>query len=98
MIKQFELDCLLGVLQLNIPRQTVDHIEGFSTFYFSGLNPEPMVEIDFWESRARNLECIFDQLRSPKVRKMAEILERTESSYFNAFKILFQDVVNGENI
>jgi len=55
-----------------------------------------MVEIDFWESRARNLECIFDQLRSPKVRKMAEILERTESSYFNAFKILFQDVVNGK--
>ena len=27
-----------------------------------GLNPEPMVEIDFWESRARNLECIFDQV------------------------------------
>ena len=30
---------------------------------FEGLNPEPMVEIDFWESRARNLECIFDQVR-----------------------------------
>ena len=29
---------------------------------------------------------------------MAEILERTESSYFNSFKILFQDVVNGKSI
>lgn len=37
------------------------------------------------------------QLRSQKVRKMAEILERTESSYFNSFKILFQDVVNGKS-
>ena len=29
---------------------------------------------------------------------MAEILERTESSYFNSFKILFQDVVNGKSM
>ena len=35
------------------------------------------------------------QLRSQKVRKMAEILERTKSSYFTAFKILFRDVVEG---
>lgn len=32
-----------------------------------GLNPTPKTEIEFWKSRADNLECIYDQLRNPKV-------------------------------
>lgn len=35
------------------------------------------------------------QLRDPKVRKMAELLEKTQSSYFPSFKKTFQDVVTG---
>ena len=27
-----------------------------------GLNPIPFVEIDFWNARATNLECIFQQV------------------------------------
>ncbi|XP_076453714.1 LOW QUALITY PROTEIN: dynein beta chain, ciliary-like [Babylonia areolata] len=58
-----------------------------------GLNPTPHVEIKFWENKTQNLECIYEQLRDPKVRKMAELLEKTNSSYFPAFKNIFRDVV-----
>ncbi|XP_062567134.1 dynein beta chain, ciliary-like [Saccostrea cucullata] len=58
-----------------------------------GHNPTPFVEIEFWKNKATNLECIYEQLRDPKVRKMAEILERTQSSYFPTFKDIFRDVV-----
>ncbi|KAK3091630.1 hypothetical protein FSP39_021358 [Pinctada imbricata] len=58
-----------------------------------GLNPSPFVEIEFWKNKATNLECIYEQLRDPRVRKMAEVLERTNSSYFPTFKDIFRDVV-----
>ena len=38
------------------------------------------------------------QLRDPKVRKMAELLERTNSSYFPSFKNIFREVVEGRFI
>lgn len=28
-----------------------------------GLNPTPFVEIEFWKTKATNLECIYDQVR-----------------------------------
>ncbi|KAM3922058.1 dynein axonemal heavy chain 9 [Leptodactylus fuscus] len=58
-----------------------------------GKNPNPSVELDFWKNRYADLECIYNQLKTQKVRKMAELLERVESSYFPAFKALFRDVV-----
>ncbi|XP_067860408.1 dynein axonemal heavy chain 9-like [Heptranchias perlo] len=58
-----------------------------------GCNPNPNVELEFWKSRCTNLECIYDQLRSRKVQKMVELLERMESSYFPVFKTMFSDVV-----
>lgn len=58
-----------------------------------GHNPGPNVELDFWKSRAMNLECIFEQLHDVKVRRMAELLEKTHSSYFPAFKNIFKGVV-----
>ena len=38
------------------------------------------------------------QLRDPKVRKMAELLEKSNSSYFPSFKSMFRDVVLGRLI
>lgn len=61
-----------------------------------GLNPSPFVELDYWDARYSNLECIFDQLQDPRVRKMAELLERTQSSYFPFFKQMFIDVRTGK--
>ncbi|CAH1258196.1 DNAH17 [Branchiostoma lanceolatum] len=60
----------------------------------AGLHPGPDVEITFWNSRCSNLECIYEQLRQPRVRKMGQLLERMNSSYFPAFKDLFTDVVH----
>ncbi|XP_071797739.1 dynein beta chain, ciliary isoform X1 [Asterias amurensis] len=57
-----------------------------------GLNPGPHVEIQFWKAKCENLECIFQQLRDPKVRKMKQLLERTESSYLPSFKNIERDV------
>ncbi|XP_063312141.1 dynein axonemal heavy chain 9 [Pelobates fuscus] len=58
-----------------------------------GKNPTPNTEIDFWKNRYADLDCIYNQLRTKKVRKMAELLEKVQSSYFPAFKALFRDVV-----
>lgn len=58
-----------------------------------GLNPGPLVEIEFWKAKTANLENIFDQLRDPKTKKMAQLLEKTQSSYFPAFKELFRETL-----
>lgn len=39
---------------------------------------------------------IVTQLHDIKVRRMAELLEKTQSSYFPAFKKIFKDVVAGK--
>lgn len=53
-------------------------------------------EVHFWNSRLRNLEHIYEQLRDERVRKMAVILERTDSAYWPSFKSLFRNIVAGE--
>ncbi|XP_069510616.1 dynein axonemal heavy chain 9 [Ambystoma mexicanum] len=58
-----------------------------------GKDPNPNVELEFWKNRYADLECIYNQLKTKKVRKMAELLERVQSSYFPAFKAMFRDVV-----
>lgn len=46
--------------------------------------------------RCDDLECIYNQLTTRKVRNMMEVLERIESSYFPAFKSMLMDVEAGE--
>ncbi|ESO06976.1 hypothetical protein HELRODRAFT_171011 [Helobdella robusta] len=58
-----------------------------------GLSPLPYVEFEFWKVKSINLECIYDQLQSSKIRMFAEFLEKANSSYFATFKSMFQDVV-----
>nr|CAD7455111.1 unnamed protein product [Timema tahoe] len=50
-------------------------------------------KVQFWNARLGNLEYIYDQLRDEKVRKMAVILEKTDSAYFPCFKTLFRNIV-----
>ncbi|XP_072737632.1 dynein axonemal heavy chain 9-like [Ciconia boyciana] len=57
-----------------------------------GNNPNPKVELEFWKNRCDDLECIYNQLRTRKVRNMMEVLERVESSYVPAFKSMLMDV------
>nr|XP_033816070.1 dynein heavy chain 17, axonemal isoform X1 [Geotrypetes seraphini] len=60
-----------------------------------GLNPKPHVEMDFWNSRLLNLECIHDQLLKPEVNKIAEILEKSKSSYWPALQNVYNEVNTG---
>jgi hypothetical protein len=34
------------------------------------MHPTPDVEIEFWRNKGGNLNSIFDQLQSPKIRKV----------------------------
>ncbi|KAJ3191413.1 hypothetical protein HK101_007802 [Irineochytrium annulatum] len=58
-----------------------------------GLDPGPMVEIDFWAAKAANLKSIHQQLTDEKIQKMCKVLEASKSTYFPAFKMIFNEVV-----
>ncbi|XP_006863495.1 PREDICTED: dynein heavy chain 9, axonemal [Chrysochloris asiatica] len=60
--------------------------------FLQGENPTPKVELEFWKSRYEDLEYVYNQLRTIKVRGMAGLLDKLQSSYFPAFKAMFSDV------
>ena len=62
-----------------------------------GLNPGPMVEIDFWIAKAANLKSIHQQLTDPKIQRFAQILQTNKSTYYPAFKLIFDEVVFGKH-
>lgn len=73
-----------------------DILKQDSTLAFAGgAHPTPSREVEFWQSRLKNLECIYDQLRDPRVKKMASYLEQTDSTYLPCFKSMFKSVVAG---
>uniref|UniRef100_A0A3P9GZT6 Dynein, axonemal, heavy chain 11 n=1 Tax=Oryzias latipes TaxID=8090 RepID=A0A3P9GZT6_ORYLA len=57
-----------------------------------GFNPGPKAELEFWSSRMSNLESITQQLQSPIVEKMVDMLKALESSYHPAVKTLSDSV------
>ncbi|KAJ3249578.1 hypothetical protein HDU78_000105 [Chytriomyces hyalinus] len=58
-----------------------------------GLNPGPMVEIDFWAAKAANLKTILQQLTDSKIQKISKVLQASKSTYYPAFKMIFDEVV-----
>uniref|UniRef100_H2Y9A0 Dynein axonemal heavy chain 11 n=1 Tax=Ciona savignyi TaxID=51511 RepID=H2Y9A0_CIOSA len=58
----------------------------------AGQNPWPSKEINFWRVKAKNLQYISDQLRNPKIAKMARLLQSSGSSYWPTLKKLYEDV------
>ncbi|XP_018562388.1 dynein beta chain, ciliary-like [Anoplophora glabripennis] len=61
--------------------------------FANGANPTPRNEIEFWNARNKNLESIYDQLLDPRVRKMGEYLEITNSAYNTTYKNMFKNIV-----
>ncbi|ODN03963.1 Dynein beta chain, ciliary [Orchesella cincta] len=59
----------------------------------SGQHPTPYVEIAFWEERVQDLQLIYSQLNDDKVRRLAYLLEKTNSTYWPCFKTVFRNVV-----
>ncbi|NXP52612.1 DYH17 protein, partial [Heliornis fulica] len=57
-----------------------------------GLHPLPRTEFEFWHTRVVNLQCINDQLLSPRVTTLARMLEKADSCFWMVFQSMFQDV------
>ncbi|XP_075924291.1 dynein beta chain, ciliary-like [Petromyzon marinus] len=62
----------------------------------AGAHPGPRAELEFWSARAENLQCIDEQLNTPRVRELSRVLERAESSYCPAFQQICQEVATGK--
>ncbi|XP_014229978.1 dynein beta chain, ciliary-like [Trichogramma pretiosum] len=57
-------------------------------------HPLPRTELVFWRKRMRNFELIYEQLRDPRVKKMAHILEKEKSVFLHCLRNVFNEVVN----
>jgi dynein heavy chain len=57
-----------------------------------GMHPTPDVEIEFWKTKASNLNAIFDQLQSDAVRKVLKTLDGAKSTYCTPFAKLCKEV------
>ncbi|CAF1536641.1 unnamed protein product, partial [Adineta steineri] len=57
-----------------------------------GLDPLPSTEIEFWKSKRSHLESISEQLNDPRVTKMGELLNKSNSSYYPSFLQIQNDV------
>ena len=62
-----------------------------------GIHPGPMTEIKFWEAKCMNLESLFEQMKADTTKKMASILEITDSAYKPVFRSMFRNVVAALN-
>ena len=51
-----------------------------------GKTPGPLAEINFWEAKCMNLESLFEQMKANTTRKMASILNITDSAYYPCFR------------
>ena len=51
-----------------------------------GKNPGPMTEIEFWNTRYKNLENLYEQLTNKVSRSMVNILKYTKSGYYTMFR------------
>jgi len=45
------------------------------------VHPGPLEELDYWNARLRNMDSIFEQLQSEKMRKILLFLDRVKSTY-----------------
>ena len=54
--------------------------------------PTPDVEIEFWKVKANNLNSIFDQLQSNRIRRVLRALDLSKSTYCTTFARLCKEV------
>ncbi len=57
-----------------------------------GGHPTPDEEVLFWRNKAANLNSIFNQLQSDRVRRVLRILDASKSTYCNPFAKLCKEV------
>jgi len=47
----------------------------------AGAHPTPDAEVDFWRTKAGNLNAIFAQLQSERIRRVLQFLDASKSTY-----------------
>ena len=57
-----------------------------------GKDPTPDAELMFWRHKANNLNAIFDQLQSPRIRRVLRALDLAKSTYCTTFSRLCKEV------
>ena len=60
--------------------------------FMAHTDPGPLTEIAFWRAKAGNLNSIFDQLQSARVRRVLKILDQSKSTYNAPFAKLCKEV------
>jgi len=59
-----------------------------------GQDPDPLAEIEFWDNKADNLNSIYKQLQSDKIKKVMKFLSQNKSTYTGPFSKLQKEVQN----
>lgn len=57
-----------------------------------GFHPTPDVEIEFWKSKASNLNSVFEQLQGKRIRRVLRALDQAKSTYCTTFARLCKEV------
>lgn len=52
----------------------------------------PLGEIEFWRERNANLSALYDQINSPKVQMMVEVMKRVDTPHLSSFNYHFGDL------
>lgn len=58
----------------------------------AGHHPSPDVEVSFWRNKSENLNAIFDQLQSDRIRRVLQFLDANRSTYCAPFAKLCKEV------
>ena len=58
----------------------------------AGLHPTPDKEVEFWKDKASNLNAIFEQLQSERIRRVLQFLDQAKSTYCTPFAKLCKEV------
>ena len=57
-----------------------------------GSHPGPLAELEFWDSKAKHLKSIMEQLQGERIRKVMKVLDLTKSTYCSPFNRLCREV------
>ena len=58
------------------------------------FHPSPVIEIEFWKKKSKNLNAIFEQLQGEKIRRVLRALDQAKSTYCTNFAPLCKEVFN----
>jgi dynein heavy chain len=58
----------------------------------NGKHPDPITEVNFWRDQSQDLNAIYKQLSSERIKKVLKFLEQNKSTYTGPFSKLQKEV------